>query len=218
MEDSFVMFSGNKDQMELLQSFLMEPGYNLCVEWGFNTPNALSQMINTEKGIDEILDSIARRCLNQDNIHAARKSSNGEYDIFLGFIVGGNVVSDGETFILTVKCKGAPGLPTFLQTHKKTQEIDSTTGKIIEQPTVHPFPASELTTEGTDYNVLLAAIGWSRCSAVAEVCQIFARIWLATHRIDSRSGICQLSAARRNFGFRSASRLLGLHHQKFRAL
>lgn len=144
----------SKDQMELLQSFLMEPGYNLCVEWGFNTPNALSQMINTSKGIDEILDSIARICLNQDNIHSARKSSSGEYDIFLGFIVGGNVVSDGENFILTVKCKGAPGLPTFLQTHKKTQEIDTTTGKIIEQPTIHPFPASELTTEGTDYNVV----------------------------------------------------------------
>ena len=30
----------SKDQMELLQAFLMEPGYNLCVEWGFNTTNA----------------------------------------------------------------------------------------------------------------------------------------------------------------------------------
>jgi hypothetical protein len=134
----------SKDQMELLQSFLMEPGYNLCVEWGFNTTQAMSQMINTELSLEEILDSIANRCLNQDNIHNIRKSSGGEYDIFLGFIVGGTVTSEEESFILNVKCKGAPGLPTFLQTHKKTQELDDS-GKVIQTPTVHPFNSSELT-------------------------------------------------------------------------
>ena len=137
----------SKDQMELLQSFLMEPGYNLCVEWGFNTANALSQMIDTQKSLEEILNSVANRCLNQDNIHKARKNSAGEYDIFLGFIVGGNVTSQGENFELTIKCKGAPGLPTFLQTHKKTQELDAN-GKVIELPTVHPFPVYELEEEG----------------------------------------------------------------------
>ena len=152
----------SKDQMELLQAFLMEPGYNLCVEWGFNTTNALSQMIDTTKSLDEILNSIASRCLNQDNIHNARKSSAGEYDIFLGFIVGGNVTSDGESFQLTIKCKGAPGLPTFLQTHKKTQELDAS-GKIIELPTVHPFPISELEEEvapaGAGTAVVAGAMG-----------------------------------------------------------
>lgn len=133
----------SKDQMELLQSFLMEPGYNLCVEWGFNTPRAMTQMINTGGSLESILNSVADRCLNQDNIHAVRKSSGGEYDIFLGFIVGGNVTSDGESFILNIKCKGAPGLPTFLQTHKKTQKLDAF-GKVIEEPTVQPFNPSEL--------------------------------------------------------------------------
>lgn len=137
----------SKDQMELLQAFLMEPGYNLCVEWGFNTANALSQMIDTQKSLEDILNAVANRCLNQDNIHNARKSSAGEYDIFLGFIVGGTVTSQGENFELTIKCKGAPGLPTFLQTHKKTQELDAN-GKVIELPTVHPFPVSELEEEG----------------------------------------------------------------------
>lgn len=136
----------SKDQMELLQAFLMEPGYNLCVEWGFNTANALSQMIDTQKSLEDILNAVANRCLNQDNIHNARKSSAGEYDIFLGFIVGGTVTSQGENFELTIKCKGAPGLPTFLQTHKKTQELDAN-GKVIELPTVHPFPVSELEEE-----------------------------------------------------------------------
>lgn len=133
----------SKDQMELLQSFLMEPGYNLCVEWGFNTPRAMTQMIDTNGSLESILNSIATRCLNQDNIHAVRKSSGGEYDIFLGFIVGGNVTSDGESFILNIRCKGAPGLPTFLQTHKKTQQL-GTDGKVIELPTVQPFNPSEL--------------------------------------------------------------------------
>jgi hypothetical protein len=131
-----------KDQMETLQSFLQEPGYNLCVEWGWNTPDALSESINTQENIDTILNKIADRCLNQDNIHKVRKSSNGQYDIFLGFVVGGNISSDGEAFNMTVKCKGAPGLPTFLQTHKKTQELDSK-GKVVDKPTINPFPASE---------------------------------------------------------------------------
>ena len=133
----------SKDQMELLQSFLMEPGYNLCVEWGFNTARAMTQMINTGGSLESILNSVADRCLNQDNIHAVRKSSGGEYDIFLGFIVGGTVTSDGESFILTIKCKGAPGLPTFLQTHRKTQQLGAD-GKVIELPTVQPFNPSEL--------------------------------------------------------------------------
>ncbi len=132
----------SKDQMELLQAFLQEPGYNLCVEWGWNTPDALSESINTQENIDTILNKIADRCLNQDNIHKARKSSNGEYDIFLGFVVGGNVSSDGEAFNMTIKCKGAPGLPTFLQTHKKTQELDDK-GKVVQKPTINPFPTSE---------------------------------------------------------------------------
>lgn len=143
----------SKDQMELLQAFLMEPGYNLCVEWGFNTTEALSQMINTEQALEGILSDIAKRCLNQDNIHSARVGSAGNYDIFLGFIVGGNVVSSGENFILTIKCKGAPGLPTFLQTHKKTQELDSE-GKVIEQPTVQPFNVSELSKEGNTAEIV----------------------------------------------------------------
>jgi len=133
-----------KDQMETLQSFLQEPGYNLCVEWGWNTADALSESINTQENIDTILNKIADRCLNQDNIHKARKSSNGQYDIFLGFVVGGNVSSDGEAFNMTVKCKGAPGLPTFLQTHKKTQELDDKK-KIVQKPTINPFPVSETT-------------------------------------------------------------------------
>jgi len=139
----------SKDQMELLQAFLMEPGYNLCVEWGFNTVDALSQMIDTKQSLENILNSITNRCLNQNNIHNARISADGEYDIFLGFIVGGTVTSQGENFELTIKCKGAPGLPTFLQTHKKVQELDAN-GKVIELPTVHPFPISELEAEGTD--------------------------------------------------------------------
>jgi len=141
LEISIECFS--KDQMELLQAFLMEPGYNLCVEYGYNTVQAMSEMIDTKKSLDEILNSVADRCLNQDNIHKARVSSNGEYDIFLGFIVGGTVTSQGENFELTIKCKGAPGLPTFLQTHKKTQEL-TIDGKVKEKPTIQPFAASEL--------------------------------------------------------------------------
>lgn len=130
-------------QLEYLQKYFMEPGYSVCVEWGWNTSGAGKNLINTNKGVDGILTQATSRNLDTDTLHERRVSSQGDYDTYLGFIVGCSVKSDGENFNLDIKMKGSPSLPTFMQSHTKVQKTDSK-GKIIEPESVEPFGPSEL--------------------------------------------------------------------------
>ena len=118
------------EQMEMIQKYFLEPGYSLCIEYGWNSPSGVSKMIKTGN-VDSIIAQAASNNLNYDNLHAIRVGSFGDYDSFLGFIVGGTVSSDGDKWDVDVKLRGAPGLPTFLQSQNKTLKIDQTTKTII---------------------------------------------------------------------------------------
>ena len=132
------------EQMEIVQTYFLEPGYSLCVEWGWNTPEGGMGMIDTSAGI---LSQCTERNLNYDVLHALRLKSNGDYDTFFGFIVGGSVSNDGEQFNVDIKLRGAPGLPTYLQSHAQLQKQDEKTGKIIDSGKKEPYPPSEVSDE-----------------------------------------------------------------------
>lgn len=121
------------EQMEMLQTYFLEPGYSLCIEYGWNSTNGASKMIKTN-GVDNIINQAADRNLNYDKLHELRTQSLGDYDSFLGFIVGGTVTSDNDTWDVDVKLRGAPGLPTFLQAQNKTLEINPTDKTIVTKP------------------------------------------------------------------------------------
>lgn len=121
------------EQMELMQRYFLEPGYSLCIEYGWNSNEGISQKM-PNIGTAEILAAAADRNLNGNNLHKRRVDSLGDYDTFLGFIVGGNVESDDDKWKISVKLRGAPGMPTFLQSQNKTLQINSTTGTTIETP------------------------------------------------------------------------------------
>ena len=139
------------EQMEIVQTYFLEPGYSLCVEWGWNTPEGGMSMIDTGAGI---LSQCTERNLNYDVLHALRLKSNGDYDTFFGFIVGGSVSNDGEQFNVDIKLRGAPGLPTYLQSHAQLQKQDKETGKIIDSGKKEPYPPSEVSDEA-ELNVSL---------------------------------------------------------------
>ena len=139
------------DQMEIVQKYFLEPGYSLCVEWGWNTPEGGMSMIDTSAGI---LSQCTGRNLNYDVLHNLRIKSNGDYDTFFGFIVGGSVSNDGEQFNVDIKLRGAPGLPTYLQSHAQLQKQDSK-GKIIDSGKKDPYPPSEVSDEDTALSVPL---------------------------------------------------------------
>ena len=139
------------EQMEIVQTYFLEPGYSLCVEWGWNTPEGGMSMIDTSAGI---LSQCTGRNLNYDVLHSLRVKSNGDYDTFFGFIVGGSVSNDGEQFNVDIKLRGAPGLPTYLQSHAQLQKQDSK-GKIIDSGKKNPYPPSEVSDEDNALSVPL---------------------------------------------------------------
>ena len=134
------------EQLELIQTYFMEPGYSVGVEWGWNTPNSAKGIINTSSGQDGILNAIADTTLNNGALSSKRISTNGEYDIFLGFIIGSTVSSDGENFKVDVKLRGAPALPTYLQSQNR-MEVKSSGVKVDETKVKQPFSDSEITQE-----------------------------------------------------------------------
>jgi hypothetical protein len=130
-------------QMEIVQKYFLEPGYSLCVEWGWNTPEGGMGMIDTGAGI---LSQCTERNLNYDVLHSLRVKSNGDYDTFFGFIVGGSVSNDGEQFNVDVRLKGAPGLPTYLQSQVHIQKQKSS-GEIVESGKSNPYAAVDTENE-----------------------------------------------------------------------
>jgi hypothetical protein len=127
----------------------MEPGYTLCIEFGWNTSNAASGIIKgTEQNI--LSDGVSSN-LNQNKLHEKRIKSNGDYDSFLGFIVGGSIRNESETFDVEISLRGSPSLPTFMQSHNLPLQISSKENGendinlIIKENSQgpHPFPSSD---------------------------------------------------------------------------
>jgi hypothetical protein len=133
-------------QLTLLQKYFMEPGYSLCVEWGWNSVAAAKRMIDDGGGIEGILSETTDVNLDYEKLHSKRTLSFGDYDSYLGFIVGCSVKSDGENFVLDVKMKGSPSLPTFMQTQGKIQETDDN-GTVVDAESPDIFGADELTAD-----------------------------------------------------------------------
>jgi hypothetical protein len=138
------------EQMEYMQTYFLEPGYSLCVEWGWNSVAGASNMIPTDGGAGNILGEAISRNLDYDNLTKCRVDSKGDYDSFLGFIVGGHASSDGDKWDVEVKLRGAPGLPTFLQTQNKTLEIDEKGNVVAELAEPKTFGVSETEEPGVD--------------------------------------------------------------------
>ena len=114
-------------QMEAIQSYFLEPGYSLYIEWGWNTGDGVKKIttIDATKAAGTLVSEIAQKSLNWNDLISTRHTSNGEFDCFLGFIVGGNVTNDGENFNINVNLRGAPSLPTYLQGYQGTAKTQS---------------------------------------------------------------------------------------------
>ena len=142
-------------QMEEIQKYFLEPGYSLFIEWGWNTPNGYGSIVKLfengkRRGTDKILGDISSKSLNQDNLEKTRFDTSGQYDCYLGFIVGGGVSSAGENFEISVDLRGAPSLPTYLQSYQNTKQIDTKTEKVINsQKSIRLFGIDEVEDEDT---------------------------------------------------------------------
>lgn len=131
------------EHMELLQTYFMEPGYSLCIEYGWNTSQAGVQALNTKMGIDGIINAASDTNLDHDKLMKKRFDSLGDYDSFLGFIVGGGVQSADDAYELEIRLKGSPSLPTYLQSQHKILKLASDQSTLpVEGP--KPYGPSEI--------------------------------------------------------------------------
>lgn len=112
-------------QLEMIQTYFMEPGYTLYIEYGWNTPNLVGPITAPNTNQNAIITEAAKRGLNYDHLHEVRLNSDGNFDCFLGFIVGGSVSSENEVFNVSITLRGQPGLPTYLQGQHKVNKLDS---------------------------------------------------------------------------------------------
>ena len=127
-------------QVEVIQSYLMEPGYSLFIEYGWNTNLGVGGLIPIK--FNTIVSDAGKFSLDQDSLHQKRIQTSGEYDSFFGFIVGGTVSSNGDLFDINIKLRGAPGLPTYLQSHNSIEIIKD--GKVSNKYARTPFGVTDL--------------------------------------------------------------------------
>ena len=84
-----------------MQKYFMEPGFSILIEYGWNTTESLKYLIPTTNE-RTIIQAAAEQNLNANVLNAKRINSYGNYDSFFAFIVGANVESENENFIINV--------------------------------------------------------------------------------------------------------------------
>ena len=139
------------EQMEKMQTYFLEPGYSLYIEYGWNTSDSVDSSLKTVGQTQAyIVDGACSYGLRYELLHKFRVSSNGEWDSFFGFITGGSVTSDGEFFNIDVKLRGQPALPTFMQNQQKVHKLDDKTKGVDAPNKVHYYKTSELVENGAN--------------------------------------------------------------------
>jgi len=143
------------EQLEAIQQYFMEPGFHLFVDWGWNTNDGARGLTRVKtKDADgnpltasQIVSAAANDNLRQSSMIAKKTTTNGQYDSFLGFIVGGTVSGGGQSFEVSIELRGTPQLPTYFQSHevnyKKLKENDD----ILAEQISPPYPPSSLEQE-----------------------------------------------------------------------
>ena len=105
---SFSIKCFSREQMELVTKYFQEPGFSIFLEWGWNTDDGVKGIVK-ELGADTISNFN-----NFTNVNERRELGKGEYDNYLGFITGGGLTSENDTWTVQVNCMGFTELPSYL--------------------------------------------------------------------------------------------------------
>jgi hypothetical protein len=111
-------------QAEVISMYFLEPGFNVLVEFGWNTALGKS-------GKEPVLDAcnIAKHN-NFKYCNNKRKNSEGHYDCFLGTITAGGITSgDSETYNIDVELTTIGEIPSYLQQHRGDSAVGDTVTK-----------------------------------------------------------------------------------------
>ena len=133
---TFTITAYTRAQLDELCKYYLEPGYTIFLEWGWNTRQGVS-MYSPKLNANNVGE-------NQSfvEVNKKRAASAGHYDNYLGFISGGSVSMQGDSWTITVKCTGFTELPGYLAAANNS-ETRLNTKK--QKPVI--FKPSEITAE-----------------------------------------------------------------------
>jgi hypothetical protein len=106
-----------QQQMEKITEYFLEPGFTVFFEWGWNTRDAARQIQSFDNDVDKVLEYI-KDTNNFTKLSERRATSNGDYDSYLGYIIGGGVTTSGTSWDITVELSGLPEIPFYLRSQK----------------------------------------------------------------------------------------------------
>ena len=111
-------------QLDVVQQYFGEPGFTCVVEYGWDLERSLNQKLSLNA------DTISSM-MNFNKVLEKRKSSEGDYDNFLGFITGFKIGSSGDIYTCDVTLKGLGELP---ETMKIQKPITNSSSDKTKQP------------------------------------------------------------------------------------
>lgn len=127
-------------QLDVIQQYFGEPGFTCVVEYGWDLARSLNQKIGLNaKNISDLM--------NFDKVLAKRKSSEGDYDNFLGFITGFKIGSNGDVYTADVTLKGLGELPETMKIQKPITESSGGKGGEKKQPKPDTWKIGEIDDE-----------------------------------------------------------------------
>lgn len=133
---TFTIKAYTRAQLDELCKYYLEPGYTIFLEWGWNTLQGVSMYtpaLNAKNvGANQSFVEVNKK----------RALSEGHYDNYLGFISGGSVAMEGDTWTITVKCTGFTELPAYM-----TVTSNSDTRANIKKTKPATFKPSQITSE-----------------------------------------------------------------------
>lgn len=132
---SFTITCYTKAQLDQVCKYFLEPGYTIFLEWGWNTGLGVSQYTPS---LDPVSVSKFQSFIN---VNTARNNSGGHYDNYLGFITGGSIALNGDTWDVNVKCTGFTELPAYLMVTDKVDEKTSTEEAVSKESARAYLPA-----------------------------------------------------------------------------
>jgi len=112
-----------EEQMNIITQYFLEPGFTVFLEWGWNTNDAAQSIIPIKGGSDKILQYI-RDTNNFQKLSERRKNSKGDYDSYLGYIIGGSMSASDGGWEITVELAGLPEIPFYLRVQRSKTATD----------------------------------------------------------------------------------------------
>jgi hypothetical protein len=104
-----------KEQMETVCEYFLEPGYTVFLEFGWNTPDSVKELVTINETNVAAMQDFGK-------VNEKRVNSKGDYENYLGYITGGGVSFDDGKWVISVNLTGFTELPFYLQTHKGAEK------------------------------------------------------------------------------------------------